>query len=175
MRFRIEDFTDDKYWYFPLQFDLMREMYVCYDHDVALTAILFGCQWFEDNESQIDIEQAAKVISARRGITVKDAEEQLEIAFKRVVKTVLPLAKKKDISKKRREAVNRRWERQRNGGCPEHLQLYKTPYKTDTNAIQTPYKGLYKNMAGKHSTTSGYRDCENTKPIQMPYLIKNKK
>ena len=121
----------------------MREMYVCYDHDVALTAILFGCQWLEDKDIAIDIENAASVISKRRGMKYEEVREQLEIAFKRVVKSILPLASKKEISEKRRAAgkngLERRWNRnkQKDSGI---LILQSSRRKLNEFAVNTKHR-----------------------------------
>ena len=107
MKFTIQDFSEKDLWYFPLQFELMKELACVYDHEVAFMALLFACNWLLDNNHQIDIQSVAKVIADKQKREYLEVETELEIAFKRIVRTILPLAKKMELSRQRSEAGKR--------------------------------------------------------------------
>ena len=104
MKFTIKDFSEKDLWYFPLQFEVMRELATLFDHQVAFIALMFACNWLINNDAQIDIQTAADAIAKKEGRDYEEVANELEIAFRRIVRSILPLAKKREMSKQRSEA-----------------------------------------------------------------------
>ena len=80
-----------------------------YDHEIAFDALMLALRWFEDTSRDIDLCLAANVLSKKKNRDYDTVYRELDMAFRSIIRSVVPLAKKRAISEKRRAAVNKRW------------------------------------------------------------------